>query len=274
MFKWNPFARESQPASQPEQAASQGETLPNNADLLAAIEDARLDTLMGDMRPLHRVILGSELLMPLHEPPMETPQGTKLRYMTFEDDSVMLVFTDAAHLKEFFGDTNPIGGTRMCVIPMSGQDICRAATSSEMRKIIINPNADVLYVMPPLVYRVLAEGFIPGSVSDEAIPAGELIIARPISGLPDDEMMQAWREVLSQNGVTEAYWFNLIIPDRNELRYSFAVGCEEEQLKKIHSDLVGAWLGKWPVNTPLYVCRLEDDETSCAVREGGAPMFE
>ena len=270
MFKWNPFAAKKEEApAQP--AATSGDALPTNEALLEAIQNARLDTLMGDMRPMHRALLEAKLFVPLHEPPSQESGGMRLRYMTFEDDRVMCVFTDKQRMREYFLSGGREEGVHIWFA--SGQEVCGMATRAGLDKIIINPNSDILYAMPPLVFRVLAEGWVPGSVSDEAIPSGQVIIGKPISGLPDETMLQIWRDVLKGNGVTEAYWFNAVLPEANELRYAFAVACESEQLAKVESDLKGAWLGKWPVNTPLFVCQLKDDPQSHVIREGGAQIL-
>lgn len=277
MFKWNPFAPKkeeapAQPAASPAGSpAASGDALPTNEALLEAIQDARLDTLMGDMRPMHRTLLEARLFVPLHEPPVEEAGGMRLRYMTFEDDRVMCVFTDKQRMRDYFLSGGREEGVHIWFA--SGQEVCGMATQANLDKLIINPNSDILYAMPPLVFRVLAEGWVPGSISDEAIPSGEVIIGKPISGLPDEPMLQIWRDVLKENGVAEAYWFNAVMPEANELRYAFAIGCAPEQLAKVESDLIGAWLGKWPVNTPLFVCALKDDPQSRIIREGGARIF-
>lgn len=252
--------KEPEPASQP---AGSG-----NAELVALIHDMKLDTLMGDMRPMHRAILSTELLLPLHEP----PQDGHLRYMTFNDDSTLCAFTDTDHLRAYFADA-PELGTRMAVAPLSGATLCDMAQQAELALFAINPRSTEHYAMPPHVFRVLAHGYVPSSVADEEIRSPQFAIARPLSGLPSPEELQAWREVLAQNGAVAAFWFNLLLDDVQELRYAIGVECAPEQLDTLQRRLAQAWFGKWPVNTPLWVQRLSDDETSQAIRQGGAPIY-
>jgi hypothetical protein len=266
---WNPFAKKPAPADNPPPPSSTG--IAPNATLLEAIVHARLDTLMGDLRPLHRTLLATELLIPLHEPPTMTPNGPKLRYMTFENDSVLLSFTDTERMHDFFAGSN--FGPRLAVAPVTGKTLCQMAAAADLRKVIINPNSDISYVLTPLVYRVLASEWIPASISDEEFHSNELIVAPPLSGSPDDILLDLWRATLREHGVPNAYWFNLMEPTTQELRYSFGVECPPEQLETINNALVQVWIGRWPVNTPLFVTPLTNDAKSQTIREVGLPLF-
>ena len=270
---FNPFKkREPQPAPEPVATA------PDNMALVELIRQMKLDTLMGDMRPLHRAIIEAELLVPLHEPPELTPQGVRMLYMTFDNahfgaDSTMALFTDAARMREFLGDASAVLGPRVCVGFWNGKSACDAAMSAELPLLAINPGGDAHYAMPPHVYRALAFGYVPSSVADEALKSEQIAIARPLSGLPSEQELNAWRAVLQKHGARQAYWFNLLLDDVMELRYAIGVECEAVSFGAIQRDLVGAWLGIWPVNSPLWVQHLGADEQSQAIRDGGALIY-
>jgi len=268
---WNPFKKlEAKP--QPEATPPANTDVPDNQVLVAAIQRMKLDTLLGDMRPMHRAIIASELMLPLHEPPRQTEGGMILRMMTFNDNSRMCVFTDMERMRAFLSEF-PEVGTGVHVQFTGGQELCAMAARSEMPLLAINPASDAHYAMPPHVYRVLEHGYIPSSVADETVRSPQIAIARPMSGLPSQDELQAWREALSEGGATAAWWFNVMLDDVRELRYAIGVECEAERFEALRSALVGAWLGKWPVNTPLWTHRMDDDETSQAIRAGGAPIF-
>lgn len=273
---FNPFKKR-EPSAPSEVAAPTAATSPDNAHLIELIHQMKLDTLLGDMRPLHRAIMNAEFLVPLHEPPQQTPQGTRMLYMTFDNahfgaDSTLALFTEPERMRAFLGGS-PALGSRVCVGFWNGTTACNAAMNAELPLLAINPGGDAHYAMPPHVYRVLAFGYVPSSVADEAIESQQIAIARPLSGLPSPQELDAWRAVLQTHGASRAYWFNLLLDDVKELRYAIGVECDEEKFAQIQSDLVGAWLGIWPVNTPLWVQQLGVDEQSQVIREGGALIY-
>ena len=235
----------------------------------------KLDTLMGDLRPLHRALIEAEFLIPLLEPPTQTPQGTRMLYMTFDNavfgpQSTLAVFTDAPRMREFFGQSAREG---VHLGFWSGKTCCEAAMQAELPLLAINPTTDAHYAMPPHVYRVLAFGYVPSSVAEPEIKGAQMAIARPLSGLPTQPELDAWRTVLQKHGAGAAYWFNVLLDDVMELRYGIGVECEAEKFEAIGDELVKAWLGIWPVNTPLFVHHLGSDAESEAIRAGGAPIY-
>lgn len=265
---WNPFRKRSEAAM----PASDGDSAPgdvDNRDLIAAIHAMKRDTLMGDMRPMHRAILRSPLLLPLHEPAQATPEGTRLRYLTFDEDATLVAFSDMAHFRAFLGDWVP----RLYMAQVTGQELCRMAGAAHLGLLAINPQSGEHYAMPPLVYNVLAQGFVPSSVTDERVREERATIAPAISGAPDAEMLGLWREIFQRNQVARAFWFNLVLLEAQELRYAWAVDCPEEQLRALQHELVAAWFGRWPVNTPLWVQPLGDDGASKTIREVALPLF-
>ena len=145
--------------------------------------------------------------------------------------------------------------------------------SLEMALLAINPGTNEHYAMPPHVYRVLAFGVIPSSVADEAIHSDTITIARPISGLPTEDELNAWRAVLKKHNANAAYWFNILLEDVGELRYAIGLDCGPANSQDLASELIGAWFGLWPVNSPLYLLPLSDDETSKLVRQGSIKFF-
>lgn len=267
MFNWFKKKADTSEAAAAAPGPPLADSLPNNAPLVALIHQMKLDTLMGDMRPMHRAILGSELLLPLHEP----PQNGRLRFMTFQNDTTLCAFTDAERMRAFLagGDL----GDRVAIAPLGGETLCEMAMRSELELFAINPGSDAHYAMPPHVFRVLAHGYVPSSVADEEIKSVQIAIARPMSGLPSQGELDAWRRVLAENNADAAYWFNVMLDDVKELRYAIGVACAPDAFTHLQNQLVQAWFGLWPVNTPLYVIPLGEDETSQAVRQGGAPIY-
>lgn len=269
---FNPFKKR-----EPEPAESPAVSMPDNAPLVELIHQMKLDTLFGDMRPLHRAIIDAEFLLPLHEPPQQTPQGLRMRYMTFENahfgpDSTLALFTDTERMRAFLGDTSSLGA-RVCVGFWDGKTACEAAMNAQLPLLAINPGGDAHYAMPPHVYRVLAFGYVPSSVADEELKSTQIAIARPLSGLPSNQELEAWRAVLRQYCAAKAYWFNVLSDDVKELRYAIGVECEAEKFGEIQRGLASAWLGIWPVNSPLWVQQLGDDEQSQAIRAGGELIY-
>lgn len=251
--------------------------MPDNAGLIELIGRMKLDTLMGDMRAMHRAIIANELLVPLLEPPTVTPEGTRMRYMTFDNEvfgpaSTLALFTDAGRMRTFFGPDSAVGAG-VHVGFWDGRAACNAAMDAELPLLAINPLSDAHYAMPPHVYRALAFGYVPSSVADEELRSPQMAIARPMSGPPSKQELDAWQGVLSEHGADSAFWFNVLLDDVMELRYGIGVACAPEAFDAISTGLVTAWLGIWPVNTPLFVHRLGDDPESAAIREGGMPIF-
>ena len=273
---FNPFKKREPEPTAPS-AAPPAAPMPDNEPLVALIHQMKRDTLMGDMRPLHRAIIEAQLLVPLHEPPQPTPQGTRMLYMTFDNanfgsDSTLALFTDAERMREFLGDTSA-SGAQVCAGFWGGKTACNAAMSAALPLLAINPGGDAHYAMPPHVYRALAFGYVPSSVADEEMKSAQIAIARPLSGLPSAPELDAWRAVLQRHGAGKALFFNLLLDDVKELRYAIGVECDDAQFAPIQRDLVGAWFGIWPVNSPLWVQQLGDDEPSQAIREGGAELY-
>ena len=264
---WNPFKK-----SAPETSVEPAATMPDNSNLVALIHQMKLDTLMGDMRALHHAIIGAEFLVPLLEPPQQTPQGTRMLYMTFDNavfgpESTLALFTDTDRAREFLGSTH-------CYLGFwNGKTACEAAMSAELPLLAINPGTDAHYAMPSHVYRALAFGYVLSSVADEALPKIQIAVARPLTGLPSEQELDAWRAVLARHGAQKAYWFNVLLDELGELRYAIGVECAAEKFAAIQQDLVGAWFGIWPVNTPLWVQHLDDGAEAKAIREGGAVIF-
>ena len=244
--------------------------------VLDAIRTARLDTLMGDTRPLHRAILEATFLVPLHEPIRQTPQGqTGFKPIEFykDDQPVLAVFTDLETLQEVMARE---GWTQNYWMPMAGPKLCAIAEQGQFSRVTININADINYVMLPMVYRTLAQHLIlAGMTTDslDSIVGQTVIIGKCPAGLPSEEAIAAMREVLEDRGAREAIWYGVVAPP-NELHLSLAVAAPEPVFGEIESGIGLAWIKRWPTNTPLRVTRLVDnDTTSAAIREKGDVVF-
>ncbi len=249
MFGWNPFKKQ-QPAPQ-----LQPETDTGVAGLLSEIVRVRDNTLGQDLRPMQRLIRDTTFLLPLHEAPIQTPEGTKLRYMTFEEDEVLCAFTDTARMRDFFRNY-PAPGLEVSY--QSGKRVCEIAQNADLRKIILNPNADILFALHPMVYRTIAHGMVMGHICDERLPAGEIIFAKSLVGMPGMDALDAFRVTLKQFGATEAFWGSLLLPP-DEMRFCIGVSAPAKAFETLPEQLVQAWIGRWPLPTPLYVFALDGE---------------
>ena len=265
MSAWNPFKKAPPENAVPTNAAS---IAPDAAALLDEIVRVRDDTLGQDLRPMQRLLRDAEFLLPLHEAPRQTPQGLSLRYMTLEDDSVMVAFTDAPRLRDFFAGENPLGGTQMAVNFSTGQSLCQMATNAALRKIIINPNSDILFALPPMIYEVLAQGLVIGHISDEEIHSPEIMLTKCPARLPEGELLEDFRAVLREFGIAEAYWLAMVLPP-DEMRFCIGI-TDSENLNEVSNHLVQQWIGKWPLPTPLHILPLgrENSPRDGAIRAG------
>ena len=251
MFGWNPFKKQSAPAAPG--VETQGEA----GDLLSEIVRVRDDTLGQDLRPMQRLIRDTTFLLPLHEPPIQSEEGTILRYMTFEENDVLCAFSDAERLKEFFRDS-PLKG-QLAVSYQTGKHLCQMAEHDDLRKIILNPNADILFALHPMVFRAIAHGFVMGHISDEALSAGEIAIGRSVAGMPGMDALDAFRVTLAQFGATEAWWASLYLPP-DEMRFCLGVAAPERAFETLPDQMVQSWIGRWPLPTPLYVFPLDGSQ--------------
>ncbi|RYG56974.1 hypothetical protein EON80_28760, partial [bacterium] len=142
MFGWNPFKK------QPAQSLPQNEVLNEKPDLLGEIVRVRDDTLGQDLRPMQRLIRDTTFLLPLHEPPTQTENGTLLRYMTVEENDVLCAFTDEPRMRDFFRDYPK--RDQIALSYQTGKSLCQMAEYDELRKIILNPNSDILFALHPM----------------------------------------------------------------------------------------------------------------------------
>jgi hypothetical protein len=248
MFGWNPFKKEVAPAPQAE-----SEIEPDALALLREIVHLRDDTLGQDHRPMLRLIRDTMFLLPLSEPLRQTERGVLMRYMTFEDDQVLCAFTDPARMRDFFRDYPAQG---LDVSYQSGESLGEIAQNAGFRKVILNPNSDILFAMPPLVFGAIAHGMVIGHISDEELPEGEMILGRCLAGMPPMDALDAFRVVLQQFGATEAYWAALVLAP-GEMRFCIGVAAPPNAFETLPDELVSAWIGRWPMPTPLYVFPLD-----------------
>lgn len=225
----------------------------DGTDLLREIVRVRDDTLGGDHRPMLRLIRDTTFLLPLHEPPSQSENGPVLRAMTFEDDSALCAFSDAERMRGFFGG-HP--ATEVPVSYQTGKTLGEMAQSTDRSKVIINPNADVSFALPPLVFGALAHGLVIGHISDEALPQGELAFGRSVAGMPPMDALDAFRVVLKQFGASQAWWAALFLPP-DEMRFCLGVAAAPNAFETLPDQLVQAWIGRWPLPTPLYVFPLD-----------------
>ncbi len=247
MFGWNPFKKQETPAP------SAPEAVAETRDLLSEIVYVRDDTLGQDLRPMQRLIRDTTFLLPLHEPPIPSEEGTKLRYITVEENEVMCAFTDEARMRDFFRD---LPEKDVVISYQTGKLLCQMAEYAELRKIILNPNSDILFALPPMVYRTIAHGFVMGHICDEKLPEGQIAMGRSIAGMPGMDALNTFRETLGQFGATEAWWGALFLPP-DEMRFCLGVAAPERAFETLPDQLVQNWIGRWPLPTPLYVFPLD-----------------
>ncbi|BCM89280.1 hypothetical protein IAD21_01125 [Abditibacteriota bacterium] len=247
MFGWNPFKKQQTPSLTPH------ESVEEKRDLLSEIVYVRDDTLGQDLRPMQRLIRDTTFLLPLHEPPIQSEEGTRLRYITLEDDEVMCAFTDEQRMRDFFRD---YPSKQLAVSYQTGKTLCQMAEHGELRKLILNPNSDILFALPPMVYRTIAHGFVMGHICDEKLPEGPTAMGRCVAGMPGMDALDTFRQTLRQFGATEAWWASLFLPP-DEMRFCLGVGAPQRAFETLPDQLVQNWIGRWPLPTPLYVYPLD-----------------
>lgn len=252
MFGWNPFRKQSAPTSQPNLELEDVDA--EEGDLLSEIVKVRDDTLGQDLRPLQRLIRDTTFLLPLNEPPIQTEKGTVLRYMTFEDDEVMCAFTDEARMRDFLRDLP--GKTQVPVSYQTGKHLAEMAEYADLRKIILNPNADILFALHPMMYRTVAHGVVMGHICDEKLPREEIALGKSVAGMPGMDALNAFRTTLGEFGATEAWWAALFLPP-DEMRFCLGVAAPQRAFETLPDQLVESWIGRWPLPTPLYVFPLD-----------------
>lgn len=238
--------------------AAGGAPLPENPTLLQAIQSARRDLGAVDLRPLHRALLESMLMVPLQQP----PQGDTIQYRTFGDDPALCVFTDEEHLRRFF-----IEAGQVLVMPVPGIHVCRMAVAGNLTQVVVNPASDDSYIMPPLVYRVMAEGLITGHVQNEAPPNVEVGL-RSCPADPPEEVLDGWAEAVQRYSAGAVYWLGMVFPP-NEMRYAVAVSAPAASMQALHNDLITTWLGAKLGVLPLLVINLDAVPFADHIREHG-----
>lgn len=259
---WNPFKKQETSASSPaglapaaEIEAPRGAVAAQSSALLAEIVRVRSDTLGQDLRPMQRLIRDTTFILPLLEPVRQTEQGTIIRFMTLENDEITVAFTDAARVREFFGGENPLGGTQMAVTHVSGRTLCEMAQRAGLRKIILNPNSDILFALHPLVYGAIAQGLVIGHIADEEIHSEEIAVGDCVAGPPNAEVLATFQAILGDFGAREAFWCALFLPP-DEMRFALGVEIAPEQFEALSNQLRQSWIGPWPLPTPLHVLAL------------------
>lgn len=190
-----------------------------------------------------------------------------------DDQPVLAVFTDIETLQEVMAAE---GWTQTYWMPLAGPKLCAIAEQEEFSRVTININADVNYVMMPMVYRTLAQHLILAGMTTDSLDstAGQtVIIGKCPAGLPSEAAIAAMRGALEDSKAQEAVWYG-VIARPNGLHLSLAVAAPESVWGGIESGIGLAWLKHWPINTPLWVTRLVDnDTTSAAIREKGDVIF-
>ncbi|RYX83384.1 hypothetical protein EON83_15305 [bacterium] len=249
MFGWKPFKKQQSPVTNPSHDNVQDEP----GDILSEIVRVRDDTLGQDLRPMQRLIRDTTFLLPLHEPPTQTENGTVLRYMTFEENDVLCAFTDADRMRQFFRDY-PINKQPVTSY-QTGKSLCQMAEFDELRKIILNPNADILFALHPMVFRTIAHGFVMGHITHEALRPGAAI-GRSVAGMPGMDALDTFRVTLNQFGATEAWWAALFLPP-DEMRFCIGVTAPARAFEVLPDQLAQDWVGRWPLPTPLHVFPLD-----------------
>lgn len=261
---WNPFKkRDAAPAFNPSQESEDVSDADYSASdaLLAEIVRVRNDTLGQDLRPMQRLIRDTTFLLPLLEPIRQTENGTSIRFMTLENDEIVVAFTDTRRMREFFGRENPLGAAAMAVTHVSGRTLCEMAQRANLRKIILNPNSDILFALHPLVYGAIAHGLTIGHIADEEFHSEEIAVGTCVAGMPNEELLATFRAIGEEFGAEEIYWCALFLPP-DEMRFALGVEAAPQRFEALFAQLTQNWIGKWPLPTPLHVFRLGESKNS------------
>ena len=277
-MRWNPFAPKPGPEPPPPVAAhpvsppDSREGPPRNDGVAALIRAAREAAPFGDTRPLHRAILNGNFLVPTHAPARTVPDGrTGLRPVEFyKDDRPSLVaFTDEETLREVMArEERP----ECDWAALYGPALCRLAVEGEFARLVLNINAEDNYVMFPLTFGTLADGFVPATLDSVSEHAGEpvrLLVQEVPSPArrPPPELGDALRAAVPE--AREIVWFESGWPP-DELAFNVALNVSPERARELYGTVQNAWIPHWPLPTPLGVHSL--DLGGGALRSQGVPI--
>lgn len=266
-MRWNPFAKDDPVPSAPVEASP-----PRNDAVLAAIRATRAQAIMEDTRPLHRAILGGNFLLPVHAPAEARAGGqTALRPIEFYNDAPTLAaFTDLETLREVMAQE---GRPDCGWAPIYGPPLMRMGIQGEFARIVLNINAPDNYVLRPLVFATLADGFVPAALVSESEHAGEplRLLANengpPPSRRPPVGFGAALRLGLGLEPGSRIVWFESgWNPD--ELRFNVALDLETDEARARYGAAQVEWIAHWPVPTPLGVHGREILESEAMSRYG------
>ena len=260
-MKWNPFAREPKAPAAHTPVAEEpvGEHIVTHAMRAMLAEQS----VQADTRPLQRAILGSEFLVPLHEPPTEIDGRTRLRTITFRDDAMVAVFTIPERMRAFLSDFPEIG-SRVAITVLDGQQVCGMAAGGNFQTLAIDIGSSPGYEMQPPVFHTLASGRIlaafpsvPARGTTE--PEGEMEVGAVPEGISPD-VRTAFREVLQAHGATRAFFYGVTMLETAPPELWISVGVEgvnEDAMPELSRQLLKAWIDHWPFNTPLRLTRMD-----------------
>lgn len=258
-MNWNPFARPKEKAAPPVDAEPEHVVTQAMRAMLAQ------QSVQADTRPLQRAILGSEFLVPLHEPPQEIGGRTRLRYLTFRDDMMVAVFTTPDRMRAFLTGFPEIGA-RVAITYLDGQAVCRMAAGAGLQTLAIDIGSPMSYEMQPAVFQTLASGRILAAFPQVPArgviePQGETEIGAAPEGISDGTRA-VFRQVLEAAGVHRAFLYGATMLEATppELWISVAVeGASEDAMPELSRRMLAAWIDHWPFNTPLRLTRLDPD---------------
>lgn len=265
-MKWNPFARREEKAAPPIEAEAEHVVTQAMRAMLAQ------QSVQADTRPLQRAILGSEFIVPLHEPPQEIEGRTRLRYLTFRDDAMVAVFTTPDRLRAFLTDYPEIGA-RVAITYLDGHTVCNMAARTGLQTLAIDIGSPLSYEMQPAVFNTLATGRILAAfpqVPARGIiePEGEIEIGA-VPAVISAGARDAFRQVLQAHGAQRAYLYGATLLESAppELWISVAVaGASVDAMPELSRQMLAAWIDHWPFNTPLRLTRCDPERADADPR--------
>lgn len=278
-MNWNPFARRHKTEPVPAAPDDASTPLPRNEDLVAAILALRENVPLGDIVPLQRAVLAARLLIPLSEPPAQTPDGVQMRPITFEDGATLAGYTDAETLRNALANT--VDADRLAVGFLTGGEFCRMAEDGQFARAAINLFGSSQWALSPLVFCALARGVVlAGYPSGEDVRTGEGTLGAAVGpvpgGLPDAPTVAALRNALTQAGATRAFWYALVLTEREpcELMLSIGVaGIAVADLPTVGRALMHAWLEHGFPAAPLRVTLLDGGPDDAPIEAHGTALL-
>ena len=180
----------------------------NTALTLALREGEELND--AEYLPLFKALLEATLVVPLHEPPVTSPQGVqslKPFLVEMEGQPAVIAYSDEEALTASFPELS------ITIIGLPMSSVCALAHGAGTGYLILNPHGPTSFLVGPDQMRALDQGRMPVSENPDAgreeNPGGlELKVERLAQPLPDG-LKEELAQLAAAQGLTEVWACNV-----------------------------------------------------------------